>query len=183
MKKSLTLLLAATMIISMATIASAASTTTLTTTVPAATYTLNIPADQEINYGTTETDIGFVTVTNSSGFAKGKNLQVTVTYTPFSNNELSTNIPYTLVIKNTNYDTPSKTLNSGDSVIFRGETSGIVESEPYLGDRMGTSGNTSYGYAVNADSCILKIKSEDWGKALGGEYYATITFTAEVVVE
>ena len=27
----------------------------------------------------------------------------------------------------------------------------------------------------------LIIDSEDWGKALGGEYTATITFTAEVV--
>ena len=29
----------------------------------------------------------------------------------------------------------------------------------------------------------LRVNSEDWGKALGGEYSATITFTCEVVVE
>ena len=31
------------------------------------------------------------------------------------------------------------------------------------------------------DELYLTVKSSDWGKALGGEYTATITFTAEVV--
>ncbi len=29
----------------------------------------------------------------------------------------------------------------------------------------------------------VEILSADWGKALGGDYTSTITFTAEVVVE
>ena len=48
MKKIFAILLAVTMLTSMATVVSAAETTPLTTTVPTATYTLNIPAHQEI---------------------------------------------------------------------------------------------------------------------------------------
>ena len=53
MKKLFAILLVAALLIPMATVAFAANTTTLTTTVPAATYTLNIPADQKIEFGTT----------------------------------------------------------------------------------------------------------------------------------
>ena len=75
MKKFLTVILAIIMIIpSTMILCYAESTTTLTTTVPGATYTLNIPANQEITFGATETNIGNVTVTDSNGFAEGKNL-------------------------------------------------------------------------------------------------------------
>lgn len=47
MKKFIALVLAMTMVFSMAVVVSAESTTTLTTTVPAATYTLNIPVSFE----------------------------------------------------------------------------------------------------------------------------------------
>ena len=61
MKKFFAIALAVAMFASMATVASAAeNTTTLTTTVPAATYTLNIPANQEIPFGATQTNIGSV---------------------------------------------------------------------------------------------------------------------------
>ena len=74
MKKLLAVVLAMLTVFSFGTVAFAANTTTLTTTVPDAEYTLNIPADQEIPFGATSTDIGNVTVTNASGFAVGKNL-------------------------------------------------------------------------------------------------------------
>ena len=83
MKKLIALALAVTLLASMAVTVSAANTTTLTATVPAAGYTLNIPANQEVNFGTTQADIGNITVTDSAGFAVGKNLQVTVTYDAF----------------------------------------------------------------------------------------------------
>lgn len=60
MKKLTTLVLALALAASLAVPAFAANTTTLTTTVPAATYTLNIPADQEIPFGAMETNIGSV---------------------------------------------------------------------------------------------------------------------------
>ena len=80
MKKFIAIALAVLTVLSFSTVAFAADTTTLTTTVPDATYTLNIPADQEIAFGTIDTDIGSMTVTNSSGFAEGKNLQVSLTF-------------------------------------------------------------------------------------------------------
>ena len=82
MKKLTTLVLALALAASLAVPAFAANTTTLTTTVPAATYTLNIPADQEIPFGATETNIGSISVTDGTGFAVGKNLKVTLTYAP-----------------------------------------------------------------------------------------------------
>ena len=81
MKKLLSLALALLMLASVATVA-LASTTTLTTTVPPATYTLNIPADQEIPFGETGHNIGNVTVTDAAGFAEGKNLKVTMDMMP-----------------------------------------------------------------------------------------------------
>jgi len=96
MKKFIAIAIAVLTVFSFTTVAFAESTTTLTTTVPDAEYTLNIPADQEIEYNATRTNIGLVTVTNSAGFADGKNLCVTVTYDAFKNNENETTIPFIL---------------------------------------------------------------------------------------
>ena len=90
MKKIFAILLAVTMLTSMATVVSAAeSTTTLTTTVPAATYVMNIPANQVIEFGATSTMIGTVTLTNGDGFAVGKNVAVTITYDAFKSSEVN----------------------------------------------------------------------------------------------
>ena len=96
MKKLFALLLAVIMVMSMATIVSAESTTTLTTEVPAASYTLNVPAVVPIDFGATSTDIGNVTVTDATGFAEGKNLKVTVTYGAFTSEGAATSIPFVL---------------------------------------------------------------------------------------
>ena len=182
MKKFFAILMAVAIFASMATVVSAAeSTTTLSTTVPVASYTLNIPADQEIAFGATETDIGFATISDSSGFAVGKDLKVTITYTPFANEDLVTTIPYTLTIKASDSTRDSKVLTSGDAVIFKGKANGTVAEKAYLGEYNVTTGNYGYTEYLYADACLLKANSEDWGKALGGEYTATITFTAEVV--
>ena len=98
MKKLASFLLVLAMILSMGTLAFADGTTTLSTTVPAAQYTLNIPADQTIPFGATSADIGNVTVSDSSGFAVGKNIKVTVTYDAFSSSDVSTTIPFELVL-------------------------------------------------------------------------------------
>ena len=168
MKKIFAILLAVTMLASMATVASAASTTTLTTTVPSATYTLNIPANQEIEYGATKTDIGNISVANSNGFAEGKNLKVTISWNDFACNDVSTTIPFLLEAKTG--DVPHD-IDNGSSIIFKGKDDSTLTSQacsPY-------GGNASY------QSFVVWIKSQDWGKALAGEYTATITFTAEVV--
>ena len=98
MRKILSLTLAIMMVFSMTIMASAENTTTLTTTVPDATYILNIPADQTIDFGATSTNIGEVSVTNASGFAEGKNLAVTITYDAFKCEGNSTTIPYTVLM-------------------------------------------------------------------------------------
>ena len=97
MKKILAVLLAVTIFASMATFVSAAeNTTTLTTTVPSATYTLNIPADQEIAFGAAVTNIGTITVTEATGFAWGKNLKVTLSWEDFKSDSVSSTIPFSI---------------------------------------------------------------------------------------
>lgn len=173
MKKLFAILLAVTMLASVATVASAANTTTLTTTVPAATYTLNIPADQEIPFGATLTDIGEISVTEATGFARGKNLQVTLTYSDFVCEGVSTTIPYIVKVGGTIGTTSGKTqeVMSGSSIFFEGKVDGSTEKYSIV--------KTD----IEADCTYIEIASEDWGKALAGEYTATITFTAEVVAE
>lgn len=181
MRRILAALLALAFICSFSTAVFAADTT-LTTTVPDATYTLNIPADQEITFGATDTNIGNITVTNSSGFAKGKDLQVTINYEPFKCEGISTEIPYELSLYypgETYTDPVEKILESNGTFIFRGKAGGSIEENVWLGQ----TNNLSGGYwQLYAEEMRLKANSEDWGKALAGNYSTTITFTAEVVV-
>jgi len=184
MKKIVSILLVLVTVLSMGTMAFAeetqsvtGGTTTLTTTVPAAKYTLNIPADQTIAFGATSTNIGNVTVTNSSGFASGKNLQVTVNYSEFTAKDVSTTIPMSIELTTNRDINDSIVLESGDSVTFRGRATGMVEEQIYLTSWDGAP-TTQTAYI---DNMIVRIISTDWGKALGGDYTATITFTSEVV--
>lgn len=170
MKKLFAILLTVAMLASMATVASAASTTTLTTTVPAASYTLNIPADQEINFGDTYADIGELTVSNASGFAEGKNLKVTISYSDFACEDVSTTIPMRVHANYENLFGNGTLISSGDALAFKGHSNGTV-----LPNRDNDGNNLNY--------LAVAVSSTDWGKALAGEYTATITFIAEVVAE
>lgn len=171
MKKLFAILLAVTMLASMATVVSAAeNTTTLTTTVPSATYTLNIPADQEIEFGALYTNIGEIEVTDAEGFAEGKDLKVTITYTDFASDSVATKIPFTLHVSDKTQFTQLTVFDdveSGSAITFRGQADGTT---------------TKWCDSLRNKTWI-RIDSADWGKALAGEYTATITFTAEVVVE
>lgn len=186
MKKFIAIVLVTLTVLSFSTAAFAADTTTLTTTVPDATYTLNIPADQEITFGATSTNIGTITVTDSSGFALNKNLQVTVTYDDFKADGVSTTIPYYInsyafkkkdIYMQADYHF-NKRKDSGSFFTFKGISGSSGKCSEYY-ELEDTSMN------VPDDSKVLQVKidSADWGKALGGEYSSTITFTAEVVVE
>lgn len=187
MKKLIALALAVTLLASMAVSASAANTTTLTATVPAAGYTLNIPANQEVNFGTTQADIGNITVTDSSGFAVGKDLQVTVTYDAFSADKISTQIPYSLSLYAEGsktegqwaYPFATKELHSGSVLLFSGKASGSVAERIELETNYKTASGTTM---IPVTSIRFNALSKNWGKALAGEYSSTITFTAEVVV-
>lgn len=188
MKKLIALALAVTLLTSMAVSASAANTTTLTATVPAAGYTLNIPANQEVPFGTTQADIGNITVTDSAGFAVGKNLQVTVTYDAFSADKISTQVPYSLSLyakgSETNtgasaYYSATKDIPSGSVLVFPGKASGSVAESIELKTNYVTVSGTKM---IPVTSIRFHALSENWGKALAGEYTSTITFTTEVVV-
>lgn len=180
MKKLLTVALSLSLICSLSTVAFAADTTTLTTTVPDATYTLNIPADQEIPFGKTSANIGTITVTDSAGFAEGKDLQVTLTYDTFKADGVSTTIPYTVFKVATEKgmntvghpwsEEREAPMNSGEALIFRGQSSGDCDEEFAFSDY------------YDRNRLRIKTESENWGKALAGDYSSTITFTAEVVV-
>ena len=174
MKKVITLALALLMVCSMA-IPAFATTTTLTTTVPQATYTLNIPANQEIPFGAKEHKIGSISVTDSSGFANKKNLDVTIDYSPFEATGVNTSIPYTLSIYTSKLSgsNDKAEILTGSTISFLGQADGTVDKYPKIN---GVSGL----YSANI---YLLASSQDWGKALAGEYSATITFTAEVVAE
>lgn len=189
MKKLASFLLVLAMILSMGTLAFADGTTTLSTTVPAAQYTLNIPADQTIPFGATSTEIGNVTVSDSSGFAKGKNLNVAVTYDAFSSADVSTTIPFELVrvaVKSsgdvvTAVGAQGGKLASGGNLVFMGLSSGSVGSKAFLFHY--DSATSVDEYDVYLGQLKVSMLSTDWGKALGGDYTAQITFTSEVVVE
>lgn len=185
MKKFIAIALAVLTVLSFSTVAFAADTTTLTTTVPDATYTLNIPADQEIAFGKTSTDIGSITVTESSGFASGKDLKVTLTYDDFKCEGVSTTIPFNVCLQDSTYDysgplSYEQEINvlSGGSIVFKGNSTGSVNQKVSL-SYSAPNGN----YTIYMDDTLVEIDSTDWGKALGGEYTSTITFTAEVVSE
>lgn len=181
MKKLFAIALAVAMFASMATVASAAETT-LTTTVPAATYTLNIPANQEVPYGTTSMKIGEVTITDSSNFAVGKNVSVAITYDEFKSTGATTTIPFEVEMVNRQYySSYKKEMASGESIIFKGTASGAVGT--YATEWFETNTVAAGGEYAKIEDCYIKFYSSDWGKALAGTYTATITFTAEVVVE
>lgn len=175
MKKLLATLLTMGMVFSCSTVAFAANETVLTTTVPGATYTLNIPANQEIPFGATSTNIGNVTVTNSSGFAMGKDLQVTVEFQDFSCNDTNTTIPYSLHHRSSD-EKDLVVYKSGSSLMFPGQRDGTVTKNTRR------TVQDSFGETYEEYSILRAVfQSEDWGKALAGEYSSTITFTAEVV--
>ena len=176
MKRLAAFTLAAMMLASIPLTVYAQNVTTLTTTVPDATYTLNIPADQTITFGATSTEIGDVTVSDASGFAEGKNLEVTITYAAFTSAGVSTTIPYTIQAEE-NGTTEQRTISSGGRLKFHGGRSdGLYEGAHF-------SNSPKQGSGKLDSPLKVVIESTDWGKALGGDYTAELVFTAEVVVE
>ena len=182
MKKLTTLVLALALAASLAVPAFAANTTTLTTTVPAATFTLNIPADQEIPFGKTSTNIGSISVTDGVGFASGKDLKVTLTYDAFASETVATTIPFSIKLVGSADDHTFKgnlNIKSGSALTFEGQSNGAVKE---FAQTKVEAPNIPSGYLYyDADQTYVNISSTDWGKALAGNYSATITFTAEVV--
>jgi len=190
MKRFFAILLTVAMFASMATVVSAenSKTTTFTTDVPAASYTLNIPADQKIPFRSTSTNIGNVTITDSENFAVGKNIEVTITYDGlFASDEVNTTIPYSIRATATGYSGGGSYGSGGSTSISLDKPSGSMFTFEGLAD--GTCSEyfiiKQSGYGTQNETIALKmdIAASAWGKALAGEYSTTITFTAEVVAE
>ena len=187
MKKAIAILLVVMLVVSMAP-AAFASTTTLTTNVPDATYKFSIPADTKIEYNALDTGIGYVEVTESAGFATGKNLEISIEYGPFINDaNPEATIPYTICAdyaSSTSESAPATShsnhyLTSGNSITFKGMNNGKVARLAFISSSY-TGSSMIYNYCGDLG---VRIDSESWGKALGGDYTSTITFTAKVVQE
>lgn len=186
MKKVLSLALAMLMVFSMTIFASAESTTTLTTTVPAATYTLNIPADQEILFGTASTAIGNVTITDSTNFAVGKNVEVTIEYDEcFSSSGVSTTIPYIIKATASAYTNGGSYGSGGSTAITQTKPNGSIFTFKGLSNgkcnEFFVIEKSGWGTDESTIGLYVDIDSTSWGKALAGEYSSTITFTSKVV--
>lgn len=185
MKKLFALMLAVAMLASMATVVSAAETT-LTVNVLPAEYTLSIPESQTIQYGE-DCRIGIVTVTESSSFAAGKNLEVTVEYDGhFICDSVSTTIPYEIIIT-ANPEGETETYKdqdfpSGSVLTFEGTSNGtLAEKASKTFEVRGSSEGRKPTRDI--EDLVVCVNAQDWGKALAGTYTTTITFTAEVVAE
>lgn len=179
MRKTIALILAVCTLLSFAVAASAdtvtSGTTTLTTKVPAASYTMKIPANQTIQYGVEYTDIGNVTIEESEGFSAKKNIEVTVGITKFTSESVDTTIPYLL-----------KTVwSSGQNISFN--IKGVLRFE---GQQDGTVKSRATGYITTAaikdplgelERMEVNVFSSSWENALAGDYTSTITFTSKVV--
>lgn len=81
-------------------------------------------------------------------------------------------IPYSLVLRYGDGSNGS-IVSAERGLLFGGKKDGTVGAPIY---------NSSGSRIDVFDRIILRATSEDWGKALGGEYSSTITFTSEIVV-
>ena len=181
MRKTIALILAVCILLSFAVAASAdsfTSTTTLTTKVPAASYTMKVPANQKIKYGITITEIGIVTIENSEGFSAKKNVEVTVGHTEFTSEGVDTTIPYEIL---TVWGPPSGGTRwdfDREAVLrFEGQQDGTVKSNATSIDISGLTMNPSDTLTQMA----IRISFDAWANALAGDYTSTITFTSKVV--
>lgn len=173
-RKMICMALAVIMIVSMTAMVFAEDTMTLTTSVPDATYTLTIPADMEIEFGSTYLEIEIPTVTEASGFAEGKDVKMTITTTPFAAPNVSTEIPFTVfgAFQSPRDQWPHAVwLHENNPLRYCGLASGAVNEKPFLGSDNSEEMKTLY----------IEMYSEDWGKALGGTYTGSITFSTEIV--
>ena len=180
MRKTIALILAVCILLSFAVAASAdavtSGTTTLTTKVPAASYTMKVPANQTIKYGVPVSKIGIVTIENSEGFSAKKNVEVTVGYTEFTSKGVDTTIPYRITaVFGMGY-----TIETEAVLRFEGQQDGTVKSKATSIDISGVTKNPP-DLDKQLTQMAISISSDAWVNALAGDYTSTITFTSKVV--
>lgn len=184
MRKTIALILAVCTLLSFAVAASAdtvtSGTTTLTTKVPAASYTMKVPANQTIKYGAPITKIGIVTIEDSEGFSAKKNVEVTVGFTEFTSKGVDTTIPYEIM---TVWGPSGGTIWNFDReavLRFEGQQDGSVKSNATSIDISGVTKNPP-DLDKQLTQMAISISSDAWANALAGDYTSTITFTSKVV--
>ena len=170
MKKLMALLLVMILMLSTVCVASA-DTTTLTFTVPEAKYTLLIPQNAEIPYGTETQFLGTVGVRNESGFKEGMNLRVTVSASPFTCATTDTVMAYTLSGDQGIPNGKEMNLGTNFSLLFFGKDNGNLHG-PFV-----------EGTDFMFDVLFINFKAEDWDTLKPGDYAAAITFNAEIVYD
>lgn len=171
MKKFLAIVLTIVMVMSCSVVAFAESTTTLTLDVAEATYTLVIPASQNVqgvNWQVPFAELeGELSIQNAFGFADGKNINVKVNCPDFEAEGVSTKIPYYLSFG----PQMSGSISTLDGIYtFHGNADGTVEKY----------------YKHNGNDCtkvFINVNEDAMHKALAGTYTSVVTFTAEVVAE
>ena len=186
MRKTIALILAVCTLLSFAVAASAdtvtSGTTTLTTKVPAASYTMKVPANQTIKYGVPVSKIGIVTIENSEGFSAKKNVEVTVGHTEFTSEGVDTTIPYEIL---TAWGPSGGTIWNFDReavLRFEGQQDGTVKSKATSIDISGVTKNPPNPDPDNQlTQMAISISPGAWANALAGDYTSTITFTSKVV--
>lgn len=172
MKKTMKMLLSVVLIITMVAISSLfafAESTTLTTTVPPATYTLTVPLNAVVEYGTPLTSIDAPKIATSEGFGEGKDLKLTIIREDFKCPDTTTTIPYEYQLF-VSADDEELVLDESNGIYFRGTSTGKLEQFARSG-----------GHKLS--TALISVDNTDWPKALAGDYTATITYVTEVVAD
>ena len=175
MKKLIAILLAVAMIAAMATAVSAAENTmVLKTTVPAATYTLSIPAALEIPFGTEQIDFPRPEVIESAGF-EGRDLRFYISDVGAIGDDNYRMPMEILTYLNEPYGPEVAEYKNGQSLYYvytygDGVLDDVDCYSPDEDDEMIWIGNF-----------ILRFEKEDWYKLSPGEHTGYIEFTSEVV--
>ena len=139
--------------------------------IPAPAYTLNIPADQTVPYKAESHRLDCPTVSGTSGFAAGKNIRLTVSWTAFTSEAASTAIPFSMMLYST----------SGTGCDFASGTAYFIGNEDGTATEYPVAISGSTGEHMPAAYFTLNFNAADWEAAMHGEYKASITFSTEIV--
>ena len=171
MKKILAILLVMALMVPMATFASAAENTmTLKTTVPAASYTLSIPATMEVPFASEEVKFALPEVIESSGF-QGRDLRIYISDMAAIGDD-NYRLPMQIVA-NPDEEAPAIDLMEEKAMYFIfTDESGSLDNVCYVAEG---------GAVGQLDSMSLLFEKEDWYKLSPGEHTGFIEFTSEVV--
>ena len=159
MKKTLALICAAILLLTLTATVFAEGTTDLTTSIEP-TYMLMIPESTEIEVGATETEIGYIGLTECN--FEAADAVINISYQPFSSKTTSTVIPYDLQLDVPESDPISTVASEGDVSEYN------FRFTYHSGD--------DFAATVN-----VIIDEEAWNTASAGTYNSTVIFTVDTL--